>query len=270
MKFPVLEMFVSIQGEGRFTGSPSLFIRLGGCNLRCVFGCSRCDTPYSSFELEKPICSTVEEAQQMAGELLAKNKNVKHIVITGGEPLLYKNALQKFLSNGLGEYVITIETNGTLEAISPFEDDNTTVVAIDLWSVSPKLSTSVDKELRYLSEEQRDRHDKTRINIKNLSSYWRSMRSAWLNYDMQPDLQFKFVYSGEESVIEIKEIIDKLSDEISTSRSEINKKVMLMPEGTTNEQLTKISQECAEVCIREGWTFCDRLHIRIWGDKRGV
>lgn len=270
MKFPVLEMFVSIQGEGRFTGAPSLFIRLGGCNLRCVFGCSRCDTPYSSFELEKPICNTVTDARQMAGELLAKNKNVKHIVITGGEPLLYKNALQKFLSNGLGEYVITVETNGTLEAIFPFEDNDSAGVAIDLWSVSPKLSTSVDKELKYLTEEQRDHHDKIRINVKNLGSYWHSMKSAWYDYEMQTDLQFKFVYSGEESVVEIKDIIDKLSDEIGVPPSKINKKIMLMPEGTTNEQLTKISQECAEVCIREGWTFCDRLHIRIWGDKRGV
>ena len=52
---PVLEMFVSIQGEGKYTGEPSLFIRVSGCNLRCVFGGTRCDTPYSSFETEKPI-----------------------------------------------------------------------------------------------------------------------------------------------------------------------------------------------------------------------
>ena len=51
---------------------------------------------------------------------------------------------------------------------------------------------------------------------------------------------------------------------------DVNKHVMLMPEGTTNEQLQNISQECATVCIREGWRFCDRLHIRIWGDKREV
>jgi 7-carboxy-7-deazaguanine synthase len=80
---------------------------------------------------------------------------------------------------------------------------------------------------------------------------------------IKPSYQLKFVYSGEDSVKEIKEILSKLPY--------VNEEnVMLMPEGTTNDQLSKISQECADVCIREGWQFCDRLHIRIWGDKRGV
>ena len=46
--------------------------------------------------------------------------------------------------------------------------------------------------------------------------------------------------------------------------------ILLMPEGITNELLTKNAQEAVKVCIERGWTLCDRLHIRIWGDKRGV
>ena len=53
MNFPVIEMFTSIQGEGKWTGSPSFFVRVSGCNLRCCFKGSICDTPYSSYNPEK-------------------------------------------------------------------------------------------------------------------------------------------------------------------------------------------------------------------------
>ena len=265
MKFPVLEMFVSIQGEGKYTGCPSLFVRLAGCNLRCVFGNSRCDTPYSSFELDKPIYETVEDAVVAARNYLAENPTVNHIVITGGEPLLYKNQLNEFIDGVLFDNptevykVITVETNGTLSADG--------IEYVDLWSVSPKLSTSVDKCCKFLTEEQRDRHDKTRINIDNLTTYIAD----------NSDFQLKFVYTSEESVTEIKGLLSRLTDALNDKNIwwmddawDINEHVMLMPEGTNNEQLSNISQECADVCIREGWRFCDRLHIRIWGDKRCV
>ena len=274
-KFPVLEMFCSIQGEGRFTGKPSIFVRVAGCNLRCVFGNSRCDTPYSSFELEKPKWNTVQEAAMAFGELFEKNPKVQHVVITGGEPMLYKEQIKEFLSviqHAENGFIITIETNGTLPAIDPWEDDEDCTNWIDLWSISPKLSTSVDHQCKFLTESQRDNHNKTRINIDSLSSYIgatfeaNKANSQWgpdMEGCVKPSYQLKFVYSGEDSVKEIKEILSKLPY--------VNEEnVMLMPEGTTNDQLSKISQECADVCIREGWQFCDRLHIRIWGDKRGV
>lgn len=269
-KFPVLEMFVSIQGEGRFTGYPSLFVRLGGCNLRCVFGNSRCDTPYSSFELDKPICTTVKEAVAKAESMLMANPHVNHIVITGGEPMLYRDAIKEFLDGDLGSKIITIETNGTLRALMPWENSDDCTVGIDLWSISPKLSTSVDKNLKYLTPEMRDNHDRTRINIDNLASYWESMKSAQEEIFEGANMQLKFVYSGQDSIAEIEEILEQIAVKTNTSIGWLSQYVMLMPEGTTNDQLSAISQECAQVCINKGWTFCDRLHIRIWGDKRGV
>lgn len=269
-KFPVLEMFVSIQGEGRFTGYPSLFVRLGGCNLRCVFGNSRCDTPYSSFELDKPICTTVKEAVAKAESLLMANPHVEHIVITGGEPMLYKDAIKEFLDGDLGGKVITIETNGTLPALMTWENSNECEVGVDLWSVSPKLSTSVDKNLKYLTPEMRDNHDRIRINIDNLASYYDSMKATQEEIAESATLQFKFVYSGPDSVTEIENILEQIAVKTNTRVEWLSEYVMLMPEGTTNDQLSAISQECAQVCINKGWTFCDRLHIRIWGDKRGV
>ena len=269
-KFPVLEMFVSIQGEGRFTGYPSLFVRLGGCNLRCVFGNSRCDTPYSSFELDKPICTTVKEAVAKAESLLMANPHVEHIVITGGEPMLYKDAIKEFLDGDLGGKVITIETNGTLPALMTWENSNECEVGVDLWSVSPKLSTSVDKNLKYLTPEMRDNPDRIRINIDNLASYYDSMKATQEEIAESATLQFKFVYSGPDSVTEIENILEQIAVKTNTRVEWLSEYVMLMPEGTTNDQLSAISQECAQVCINKGWTFCDRLHIRIWGDKRGV
>lgn len=271
--FPVLEMFCSIQGEGKFTGVPSFFVRVGGCNLRCVFGNSRCDTPYSSFELEKPTWNNVHDAAMAFGELFEKNPNVHHLVITGGEPMLYKEQIKEFMAliqSDEHDFTLTIETNGTLPAMDPWADDEFDNW-VDLWSVSPKLSTSVDHNCKFLTEAQRDNHDKTRINIDNLNSYIEALYKArdiarqYMTWDcIYPSIQFKFVYSGPESVTEIKDILGKVSGYLDSSN------VMLMPEGTTNDQLDRISQECAEVCIKEGWQFCDRLHIRIWGDKRGV
>lgn len=270
--FPVLEMFCSVQGEGKYTGIPSFFVRVAGCNLRCVFGESRCDTPYSSFELEKPKWNTVHDTAMAFGEMAFQNPNVRHVVITGGEPMLYKEQIKEFLTliqTSEYGYTITIETNGTLPAINPWDNDEFGYW-IDLWSVSPKLSTSVDHNCKYLTTQQRDSHNKIRINYKNLTSYLDAMHISqsgdYADCDT-PDVQFKFVYSGQDSLIEIKDIIKKIREDTGYY---INDHVMLMPEGTTNDQLDKISQECVEVCIREGWQFCDRLHIRIWGDKRGV
>lgn len=281
LKFPVLEMFCSIQGEGMWTGVPSIFVRLAGCNLRCVFGESRCDTPYSSFELENPKWNNTKDAADAFLELIKQHPHVKHMVITGGEPLLHKNAIKQFIEivadnhPGLAH---TIETNGTLPAIDPWDIEDYDFW-IDLWSVSPKLSTSVDHNCKYLTEKQKDSHDKTRINIESLRSYIRATMLAQDTYDEYgdetdpvPDYQLKFVYSGEDSVTEIKSILDAIliAELPYLTKQELNRHVMLMPEGTNNDQLEKISQECAEVCIREGWRFCDRLHIRIWGDKREV
>ena len=278
-KLPIIEMFTSIQGEGIYTGVPSLFVRVSGCNLRCVFGNSRCDTPYSSFEAEKPICDNVNDATKKIADIFRRNPQIKHLVITGGEPMLYANAIKELISNvdaELNNYsiIITIETNGTLPAFGTWSKSELDYdYVIDLWSISPKLSTSVDYDNKYLTTEQRYMHDKTRINIKNLASYVKTV----LNFDIDeyednipPQFQFKFVYTNEDSVKEIKTLLREIEKEVDLEEGYLNNYVLLMPEGVNNEQLDNISQECVEVCMREGWRFCDRLHIRVWGDKRGV
>lgn len=284
MNFPVLEMFHSIQGEGIFTGVPSIFIRVAGCNLRCVFKGSRCDTPYSSFELDKPIVDTVEGAIEYFEEFYKQCPNTSHIVFTGGEPMLYQVQLMEFIKGiaDLGVFRYTVETNGSLlnEIGLICSDDFDSW--IDLWSISPKLSTSVDWGCKYLNENQRDNHNKNRINIENLASYLNNtivMHKEVAEYDDasyfpliddRPKFQLKFVYSGEESLVEIKDILDKLVEETGYSKEIIYGSVLLMPEAGSKGQLENNSEECVKVCLENGFRFCDRLHLRIWGNKRCV
>ena len=73
------ELFTSVQGEGGLVGVPSVFVRLSGCNLRCVW----CDTPYASWNPEGPTL----DADEIADQALATG--IRHAVITGGEPMLF-------------------------------------------------------------------------------------------------------------------------------------------------------------------------------------
>ena len=264
----IIEMFASIQGEGSRAGRPCFFIRTTGCNLRCVFKDSICDTAYSSFQPEKPIFKTEEELVNAFTDLTKKHPNINDLVITGGEPLLQREGLKEFLTDIFKirkDWVVTIETNGSLPILDVLSPD----YKISLYSVSPKLATSVDKELKFLTKEQAEHHDKTRINYKNLFN----VVTSGVPY------QFKFVYSGPECIEEIKNIYRKLSSFVDPGdsnevrywqRNNPNKNTWLMPEGIHKEQIDKICYETAEAAIANDWAYTDRLHIRIWDDKRGV
>ena len=119
----ISEIFYSVQGEGGLVGVPSIFIRTSGCNLRC----SWCDTPYASWHPEGE-----ELSLDRILELTAEYSAARHVVLTGGEPMIMPGIVE--LSERLRErgMHITIETAGTLHA----------PVACDLMSISPKLSNS--------------------------------------------------------------------------------------------------------------------------------
>ena len=114
--YPINEIFYSLQGEGFHTGTPSVFIRFSGCNLRCAF----CDTDHLS--------NTMMSAPEIVNEVI-KYPGAPLIVLTGGEPSLYVDeALIKALK--LTEKTIAIETNGTC----PLPD------GIDWITLSPKTA----------------------------------------------------------------------------------------------------------------------------------
>lgn len=268
---PVIELFTSIQGEGKYTGVPSHFLRVGGCNLRCVFKDSICDTAYSSFHPEKSLFADMDDLLKAFWNQCKKYPRVKHLVITGGEPLLYRNALEKFLIKiqEKQNFVVTIETNGTLKMINPLSK-----ARVDLYSVSPKLSTAVAKAPCKINDIEIDQEmintqNASRINIDNLINF-----ALYAN-----DYQFKFVYSGMDSVKEIDDIYNSMGEKVEKMdclergayyQKHPNHHTMLMPEGITNDQLSTHREEIASLCVSRGWQMTDREHIIIWGDKRGV
>src|SRR6476646_3107711 len=97
------ELFYSIQGEGKLTGVPSVFVRASGCNLRCVW----CDTPYASWTPEgedvlvRQIVSRVHEFQAW------------HVVLTGGEPMIMPDFRELAEALSAEGKHITVETAGT-------------------------------------------------------------------------------------------------------------------------------------------------------------
>ncbi len=118
MALKVNEIFYSLQGEGRWTGTPATFIRLAGCNLQCPF----CDTSHSAFNLmeERDIAELVEKAPS------------RHVVITGGEPTIQLTLPLLRALKETGAF-IQIETNGTLALPAGAAE------LIDWITCSPKL-----------------------------------------------------------------------------------------------------------------------------------
>ena len=128
----ISEIFDSIQGEGASAGTPSLFVRLATCNLRCAW----CDTRYtwdwSAYRYDQEV--TRVAVDDVARRVLASAGT--HLVLTGGEPLLQQRALERLLGALAASHYVEVETNGTLAPSA------TLAARVDQWNVSPKLGNS--------------------------------------------------------------------------------------------------------------------------------
>ncbi|MEO0268067.1 MAG: 7-carboxy-7-deazaguanine synthase QueE [candidate division WOR-3 bacterium] len=133
MEIPIVEIFESIQGEGKNQGILSIFLRLPFCNLRCSF----CDSKYT-YENPKFEWKNVKEVFE-----IIKKTNIPNIVITGGEPLLWQKNLLPLVKSI--KKFIEIETNGTIIPLKEFDK------YIDQYNVSPKLSNSGEKKEKRLN-----------------------------------------------------------------------------------------------------------------------
>lgn len=229
----VNEIFYSVQGEGILSGVPTVFIRLSGCNLRC----SWCDTRYSSWSPEHTDMSIDEVIKEVL------RFPIKFIAITGGEPMIAKEI--KELVDSLVHYGkhITLETNGT---ISPKG------INISLASLSPKLSNSEPEQEKYPVEYEMQK-EKHRWNIDSLREWIK-------NYEYQ----LKFVVQSHKDLDEIHRLIDEIGLKIEPER------VLLMPEGNDLKTLHSRDEMIVELCKKYGYRYCRRLHIDIFGNKRGV
>lgn len=225
-------------------GSPEIFASVQGEGVSagvpstfvrlavCNLRCSWCDTAYTW------DWSRFDRASQTmtmtAGEVAAQvaMREPASVVITGGEPLLQRRHLAP-LARMLKQagYRIEVETNGTV-APGPLEP------FVDQWNVSPKLAHSGNEGLARL------RPDALRA--------FAATGNAWL----------KFVVADAKDVDE--------AEVIREAAGIPRERTQLMPEGRTASELSARGPWLAELCAREGYRFTTRLHIYIWGDKRGV
>jgi 7-carboxy-7-deazaguanine synthase len=221
----IAELFYSLQGEGTLVGVPSFFIRTSGCNLRC----SWCDTPYTSWRPE----GTEFTLQQILDEVNAHP--ARHVVVTGGEPMIAPEILPLTERLRAAGKHITIETAGTV-----FQP-----VACDLMSISPKLANSTPEG------SWAERHERLRIQPDVLGELMRRY-----------EYQLKFVILRPEDLAEVRQLAELLAAD--------RERIVLMPEGTEPQTLRDRALWLAEICKQEGFRFSPRLHVDLYGNRRGV
>lgn len=250
----------TIQGEGKLAGVPSLFIRLAGCNLRCMWALpngsfSRCDTPYASFDAEQDLQLNQDDIFALIKHNIG---NLNHVVITGGEPMLQHKHLALLAQRLKAELNLhlSIETNGTI-----FADD--VAQHIDLFSISPKLSNSNPSPQKLTAYALKQNgpltyHGEKRRNLEVLQKYIDFCNSSG------KELQLKFVVGQPNDYVEIKE------DFLARLKNWKPADILLMPLGATTEELKTTSDMVAEMAISNGWRYAPRLHIDLFGPKAGV
>jgi len=227
----VSELFYSIQGEGKLVGVPSVFVRASGCNLRCTW----CDTPYASWDPEGEELAVDEIVRRVLAY------GARHVVLTGGEPMIMPDVVplcEALKSHGRH---ITIETAATVFKPLP----------LDLASLSPKLANSTPHDRaggRFAAA-----HERQRLTVDVIQQF----------IDVAPDFQLKFVVSSEADLGEIEAIIGRL-------RWWTPSDVLLMPEGTSAVELETRASWITELCKRHGYRYCPRLHIALYGNARGT
>lgn len=225
----VAELFRSLQGEGLYAGTESLFLRTAGCNLRCWF----CDTPYTSWQPE----GRQRQWEEVLNELLADD--CQHVVITGGEPLLQPDIVPLTRALQAARKIVTVETAGTVYR----------PVAADLMSISPKLSNSqptVDQSQRWAA-----RHAARRIK-----------RLVLLQLLEQYPSQLKFVIDHLDDITEVLEFLDAPPPLPRES-------VWLMPQARTASEIAEKAAWLEPAAAAQGFHYSSRLHIEMFGNVRG-
>jgi len=233
---PINELFYSLQGEGKLAGTPSVFVRTSGCNLRCWF----CDSYHTSW---KPTGAWI--AIDDIIEEVISFEAASHVVVTGGEPLIHDESVALLEELSDRGYHTTVETNGTIYREAP----------IDLTSISPKLASSTPTpDLDPKGDgEWADRHNNRRIDIDALNRLVDTY-----------DSQLKFVVTDRSDMTEINSLVARVRDSIKTTLSDTD--VLLMPEGTTRTELDKRRNLVADLAQEFGFRYTPRVHVDLWND----
>lgn len=233
---PINERFVSLQGEGLLVGVPSSFVRVSGCNLRCAW----CDSPQTSWS---PTGSpqTLDELEAFCAA------GPRHVVLTGGEPLMFANLAvlsQRLRARG---HHVTIETAGTL--LQPGAQ-------ADLMSISPKLAHSAPRDR---DPAWAERHEARRRRVDVIAAL---MEQPW---------QLKFVVrtANPEALSTDLEEIEALLAELALAPAQ-RERVLVMPECIDPTGLGAAYAALVETCRATGFRLGERLHIAIFGHRPGT
>lgn len=235
------EIFRSIQGEGPAIGRPRTFVRLSGCNLHCVW----CDTAYTwnwtgtpfAHERTTKFDPSAEMIKLSVTETAERIRALpsEGVVITGGEPLMQSDAVVELI-DALREHdhraLVDIETNGSIAPSQALID------RIDYFVVSPKLAHSGNDAALALKDETLKR------------------------FAAMPSASLKFVAKDAADI----EAVAALAERYAIPKQ----RIYIMPEGTTSEALRARAPTLIDAVIEHGFNYSDRLHIHLFGQKRGV
>ena len=276
-KIKIVEKFDSLQGEGVFVGVPSVFVRVFGCNYQCSgFGQPRdnliplkempfmkydlidvksveelpvfnigCDSSAAWSKRYRHLCDdqTIDELYESL-DMNADNKyKQKHLVITGGEPLMLRN--QPFWVEFFTKYTdikeVTFETNGSYKLSTELYDVFYDSLTNFTFSVSPKLSLTGEKQKKTLKPE------------------------AIGTYNDVGFVYLKYVIRDAFDIDEVKLFTAAYKEEVGSDLD-----VYLMPEGATIEGLELTERCVADLCMEHGFLFSPRLHIQLYGNSWGT
>jgi len=286
-KIKVAELFYSLQGEGQYLGTPSVFLRIFGCNFKCAgFSMPRgtlseerlaidpanydsyndlplvhtgCDS-YASWDPRFKHLSPMLEVSAIVDrmqELLPDGKfgPDKHLILTGGEPLLgwqksYIDLFEEIGKRGMNLTHITFETNGT-QMLKPELKDwfltNETYPMLNItYSVSSKLPSS--------GEAWEDG-----IKPEVIREY----------FQLSSSLYFKWVVSNEEDYQDVQNAI-KAYAEVLGPFAMTDIPIYLMPAGGTTKHYNDNEKWVAELCMKHGWRYTPRLQVQLWKNAWGT
>lgn len=249
----LVEHFYSIQGEGRYSGSPSIFFRFGGCNMKCEgFNCQEiapdgtkvlgCDTVYAvNKEHFSQNWVEIKSSKELLNVLnIYDLPRSVDIVLTGGEPLIYANEkvfvefLEALHKKG---HRITFETNASLRV----DFEKFPIYKKCIFALSVKLSNSNESFSK-------------RVRGDIINSIASNAKEAF----------FKFSIDAESITLGLEEEISEIILHSPATQ------VYCMPLGGNKEEVETNTEPLIEFCKSKGYNFSDRLHIRIWDQNKGV
>ena len=223
----ISEIFESIQGEGTNAGKTAIFLRTAECNLRCTW----CDTKYTWDWKNFNYADEVKEISIKGIRQTLEQSSVRHLVITGGEPLMQQNDLAELLTFLKPEFYVEVETNGT---ILP---NNALSALVDQWNVSPKTKNSGNPE------ELCDNNE------------------CYVFFSKQKNCYFKYVVENANDLVEIKKLISKYSLD--------KNKVLLMPQASTKSEIISREKIVSKIPKNSKLRYSPRIHVSMWGNQRG-